>query len=63
MGRVKCKPPIAQWVEIPCRFFITAVNQMAFDEAVRRIPGEVFMSMLSPGCFEIQSAAAKNGKD
>lgn len=53
---------IEKWVEIPCRFYVRATTQQAFDEAVRRIPGYVWLDTIfgfQGESVSIQSAKAK----
>lgn len=57
--------PVSKWVEVPCRFWISATSQESFDEAVERIPGDVWLDTTrgSPdGAFTIMSEKAKGGK-
>lgn len=59
---MKKQKSVSKWVEVPCKFWVSATSQEAFDEAVRRIPGYVWLDTMCGfygGAFTIMSEKAK----
>lgn len=53
---------ISKWVTVPCKFWVSASSQDALEEAVRRIPKEVWLDTViggNMGSFSILSEKAK----
>ena len=56
------KKRVEKWVEVPCRFWVSAKDQQTFDEAVSRISKENWMDIMGSGSL-VLSAAAKNRRE
>ena len=54
----KTDADVQGWVTVSCRFWVSSDSQALFDEAVARIPREVWMDITSGSGFSVQSEAA-----